>query len=268
MSYTVAADGEYDFTLDYTVVDMPTFTAKPSVPYGTNRVFIRGTMTGWGDPAPEADELIYNADTSTYSVVYGLEATSGSDAHQFKFASQAWGGPLDLNGDQFTFSDDENALPLEGTGNIAVKPEVSTAYNFSISFAESTTGEVKVEEAPIYIRGGIYGTGDWGTDETMRLNFEPSDEGNPTEAGHVYSSVVTTTGPGFFKIADEGWGGSFGFNYGTSSEEGAVTEIQLGSPLQLVGGGDSGNISFQHPAGTYRFSFDDVTKQITVTSVE
>lgn len=268
LSYEVSAAGDYDFSLDLSDVAKPKFTAKPSVPYGANRVFIRGTMTGWGDPAPAEDELIYNADTSTYSVVYGLEAVSGSDAHQFKFASQAWGGALDLNGDQFTFYQGDDALPLEGDGNIAVKPTISTAYNFSISFAASATGEVKVEQAPVYIRGGIYGTGDWAADETMRLNFEPSDEGNPTEAGHVYSSVVTTTGPGFFKIADEGWGGSFGFNYGTSSEEGAETVIQLGVPLQLVGGGDSGNISFQQPAGTYRFSFDDVSKQITVTNVE
>ena len=270
LSYEVVTEGEYDFVLDLSDPSKPKLTAKPSVPYGSNRVFIRGTMTDWSDPAPAADELIYNADTSTYSVVYGLEAVSGSDAHNFKFASQAWGGPLDLGGDQFTFYQGDDALPLEGDGNIAVKPTKSTSYNFSISFAGSATGEVKVEEAPIYIRGGIYGDGSWSADPTMQLNFEPSDASKPTEAGHVYSSVVTTTGPGFFKVADQDWGGAFGFNYGASAEQEAAgtNAIQLGVPLQLTDGSDSKNISFQHPAGTYRFSFDDVTKQITVSRVE
>lgn len=268
LSYAVSAAGDFDFTLDLSDVSKPKFTAKPSVPYGANKVFIRGTMTGWGDPAPAEDELKYNADKSTYSVIYGLEGVTGSDKHQFKFASQAWGGALDLGPSEFDFSTDGETLVAGG--NIEVQPADSTAYEFSISFANGPKGVVKVADAPIYIRGGIYGSGDWGTDDTMRLNFEPSKADDPTEAGHVYSSIVTTTGPGFFKVADADWGGAFGFNYGTSEEQekAGTNKVELGVALQLVSGGDSKNISFQHPAGKYRFSFDDVTKQLTVTSVE
>mgnify|MGYP001038386315 CR=1 FL=1 len=267
LTFVVDADADHDFFLNYSDASAPTLTVKLNVPYGAEDVYIRGTMTGWGDPAPAEDKLEYNADTRTYSVIYGLEADGN---HNFKFASQAWGGALDLGGNQFTFSEDEGAESLSGDGNVVVAPAKSTAYEFSISFAETAVGVLKVQEAPIYIRGGIYGTGDWAADETMRLNFEPSDADNTTEAGHVYSSVVTTTGTGFFKVADLDWGGSFGFNYGASAEQetAGTNAIVLGEALQLTGGGDSKNISFPHPAGTYRFSSDDVTKQITVTAVE
>jgi hypothetical protein len=267
LSLVIETGGEFDFVLDYSDTAAPTLFVQRGVPYGTQKVYIRGTMTGWGDPAPESDEMVWDKASRTYSVVYGLEADGN---HNFKFASQAWGGPLDLGGSAFDFSTDDDALALSGDGNVVVTPTKSTAYHFSIDFDGVAKGILKVQEAPIYIRGGIYGSGDWAADETMRLDFEPSDEGNTTEAGHVYSSVVTTTGTGFFKVADEGWGGSFGFNYGASAEQetAGTNVIELGTPLQLTGGNDSKNISFQEPAGTYRFSFNDVTKEITVTKVD
>lgn len=267
LSLVVASDGEFDVVLDLSDVANPTLLVQPGVPYGTEKVYIRGTMTGWGDPAPDEDEAKYNEDTREYSVIYGLEA---GGTHAFKFASKAWGGALDLGPGAYDLSTEDGALTINEGGNFEVSPTESTAYEFSISFDGRTKGELKVVEAPIYIRGGIYGSGDWGADETMRLNFEPSDAGNNAEASHVYSSIVTTTGTGFFKIADEGWGGSFGFNYGASAEQDAAgtNVIELGVPFNTTSGGDSKNISFQQPAGQYRFSFDDVTKQLTVTAID
>ncbi len=263
LSFTAANANVYNFILDLSDTDTPSFKVEQAAPLGLLPVFIRGTMTGWGDPAPTEDEIVYNPANRTYSVIYGLEAASGDDKHQFKFASQAWGGPVDLGPDAFTFSTDPDALPLVAGGNIEVQPPKSTSYQFQISYAEGPVGVLKVSEAPIYIRGGIYGSGDWAADETMRLNFIPTNPGKPDEAGHVYSSVVTTSGTGFFKIADFDWGGAYGFNYGAATDG---VQVVLGEPLQLIGGGDSKDIGFQHPAGQYLFSFDDVTKQLTVTA--
>ena len=187
-----------------------------------------------------------------------------------KVADASWGGAIDLGTANVTFSDDAGALTLSGDGNINVAPSTSTVYEFSLSFADSDVGELKVVEAPVYIRGGIYGSGDWGTDETMRLNFEPSDAANATEGGSTFSSVVTTTGTGFFKIADADWGNDFGVNYGASAEQetAGTNVIVLGVPFSTTQGNDSKNISFQEPAGDYRFSFNNETKELTVTAIE
>lgn len=265
MSITIAEDGEYDFILDYSDATAPTFYVIKGVPYGSNDIYIRGTMTGWGDPAPAEDQMVYNKDARTYSVVYGLEAGSN---HNFKFASQAWSGPVDQGYAAYDFST-EGETVTDDFGNMQVVPSKSTAYQFVIDFNGKAKGEVKVVEAPIYIRGGIYGTGDWGADESMRLNFEPTTvETSDNEASHVYTGVVTTTGTGFFKIADSDWGNAIGFNYGASAEQEAAgtNVIELGVPMTLTGGNDSKNISFQEPAGEYKFVFDDVNKTLTVTA--
>ncbi|WP_111978129.1 pullulanase-associated domain-containing protein [Algibacillus agarilyticus] len=275
ISFTPAVEGVYDFIIDYSepatevssaAVTNPTLKVVQAAPLGVDPVFIRGTMTGWGDPAPDEDEIVWDAETRTYSVIYGLEANG---THNFKFANQAWGGPVDKGGDAFTAG--AESIPLtnvgpDAAGNISVTPTTSTAYQFSIDY-NGSEGVLSVKEVPIYIRGGIYGTGDWAADETMRLNFVATDDQNPTEAGHTFTSTLTTTGPGFFKIADADWGGAFGVNYGIAADS-DNNLITLGEPKQLSGGSDSTDISFQEPAGDYIFSFNDVTKVLTVTTAQ
>lgn len=267
LTLTIDSDGEFDIVLDYTDVDSPTLLVQRGVPFGSEQVFIRGSMSGWANPAPDADEAKYNQDTRAYSLIYGLE---GGGTHEFKFASQVWGGALDLGPDQFDISDDVGALEIGDNGNLTVTPTKSTAYEISISYDGVTKGVLKIQEAPFYIRGGIYGSGDWSADETMRLNFEPTDADNTAEAGHIYSSIVTTNNTGFFKIADAGWGGDFGINFGASAEQetNQTNVIELGVPFQTVSGDETKNISFQAPPGQYRFSFNHETKELTVTAVQ
>jgi len=262
-SFTAEREGGHIFVLDLSTPSAATFKVETPKPFGKDALFIRGTVTGWGDPAPDADEMLWNPEDRTYSVIYGLEKDGN---HNFKFASQAWGGPLDIGASAFDFSDDGE--DLSGDGNITVSPAKSTSYLFSISYATADP-VLKVEEAPLYLRGGVTVTG-WGAADANQLMFAATDEGSPSEASHVYSIEVDYAGgPSAFKIADGDWGGALGYNYGTDADD---VSVELNTPLTLYSAnsdadiGDSKNINIDVPAGTYIFSFEDgVTKTLTVT---
>ncbi|MCW9081989.1 MAG: hypothetical protein OQK09_10805, partial [Colwellia sp.] len=255
LSFTSDA-AEYDFILNMSDPAAPTLEIKPALPWGSDPVYIRGSLNGWG--APAADEMKWDADSRTYSVIYGLEADG---THNFKFADANW-GPVNLGTGEVTFSDEGETLG--GDGNIQVSVAKATSYQFEVSFDVDGNEVVKVSEAPLYLRGGITGTG-WGADAGNQLGFMATDAGNTAEASHTYSLEVNYPGGAAqFKVADEGWGGNFGYNYGV---EVADTAVELGVPLTLVN--SNNNILIDVPAGTYIFSFEDgVTKTMTVTAKE
>jgi hypothetical protein len=254
LSFTSAA-AEYDFILNMADPAAPTLEIKPALPWGSDPVYIRGSLNGWGTPA--ADEMKWDGDSRSYSVIYGLEAEG---THNFKFAHESW-GPVNLGTAEVTFSDEGETLG--GDGNIQVSVAKATSYKFEVSYATADP-VVKVSEAPLYLRGGITGTG-WGADDGNQLGFIATDAGNTAEASHTYSLEVDYPGGAAqFKVADEGWGGNFGYNYGV---EVADTAVELGVPLTLVN--SNNNIVIDVPAGTYIFAFEDgVTKTMTVTAKE
>jgi len=254
LSFT-SVEAEYDFILNMSDPMAPTIEVKPALPWGSDPVYIRGSINGWGTPA--ADEMKWDGDSRSYSVIYGLEA---GGTHNFKFAHESW-GPVNLGTGEVTFSDEGETLG--GDGNIQVEVAKATSYKFEVSYATADP-VVKVSEAPLYLRGGITGTG-WGADDGNQLGFIATDAGNTAEASHTYSLEVNYPGGAAqFKVADEGWGGNFGYNYGV---EVADTAVVLGETLTLVN--SNNNILIDVPAGTYIFAFEDgVTKTMTVTAKE
>ena len=252
LSFTSVA-AEYDFILNISDPAAPTLEIKPALPWGSDPVYIRGSLNGWGTPA--ADEMKWDGESRSYSVIYGLEADG---THNFKFAHASW-GPVNLGTGEVTFSDEGETLG--GDGNIQVSVAKATSYKFEVSYATAEP-VVKVSEAPLYLRGGITGTG-WGADDGNQLGFMATDTGNTAEASHTYSLEVNYPGGAAqFKVADEGWGGNFGYNYGV---EVADTAVVLGEPLTLVN--SNNNILIDVSAGTYIFAFEDgVTKTMTVTA--
>lgn len=244
---------EYDFVLDMSDPAAPTIEIKPALPFGSTPVFIRGSVNGWS--SPDFDELKWDADKQSYSVIYGLEADGN---HAFKFADASW-GVVNLGFNEVTISDDADAIAVtDDGGNMRVSVAKSTSYQFEVIF-DSADPVVKVSEAPLYLRGSIT---DWGASDVNQLMFVASDDGNTAETSHTYSIEVVVTGPGEFKVADEGWGGSFGYNYGV---EVADTAVELGVALELVK--SNNNIKIDLPAGTYIFAFEDgVSKTMTVTA--
>ncbi|RHW77759.1 hypothetical protein [Colwellia sp. RSH04] len=251
LSFTPDSAAEYDFVLDLSNPEMPSIEIKPALPFGTTPVFIRGSVNGWS--SPEADEVLWNASERSYSVLYGLEAGGN---HAFKFADASW-GTVNLGFNDVTIADDSIAVTDDG-GNMRVVVEKSTSYKFEVNF-DTAEPVVKVSEAPLYLRGSIT---DWGASDANQLMFMGSDAGNTAETSRTYSMEVTISGPGEFKVADEGWGGSLGYNYGV---EVAGTKVELGVALTLVQ--SNNNIGIDLPAGTYLFSFEDgVSKTMTVTA--
>lgn len=254
LSFT-SETAEYDFILDMSDPMAATLEVKPAIPWGSDPVYIRGSLNAWGTPA--ADEMKWNESSRSYSVIYGLEA---GGTHNFKFAHASW-GPVNLGTAEVTFSD--GGETLGGDGNIQVEVAKSASYKFEVSYATADP-VVKVSEAPLYLRGGITGSG-WGADDGNQLGFTATDAGNTAEASHTYSLEVNYAGGAAqFKVADEGWGGDLGYNYGV---EVADTVVELGVPLTLIN--SNNNVLIDIPAGTYIFSFEDgVTKSMTVTAKE
>jgi len=252
LSFTSTA-AEYDFILDMSDPAAPTIEIKPALPFGSNAVFIRGSVNGWGNPAE--DEVNWNGDSRSYSVIYGLEADGN---HAFKFADANW-GPVNLGYGDVAISTDADAIEVtDDGGNMRVSVVKATSYKFEISYATADP-VVKVSEAPLYLRGGVTGTG-WGADDGNQLGFIAIDTANSAEASHTYSLEVNYGGGAAeFKVADAGWGGDYGYNYGSD------TPITLGVPLSLDNNGN--NIAIDVVAGTYIFAFEDgVTKTMTVTA--
>jgi hypothetical protein len=261
LSFTSQA-AEYDFILNVADMTAPTIEIKPALPFGSDAVYIRGSVNGWA--APAGDEVIWNADSRSYSVIYGLEADGN---HAFKFADANW-GPVNLGFNEVTVSGAEGTETVtDAGGNMQVVVAKSTTYKFEVSYATADP-VVTVSEAPIYLRGGFT---DWGASETNQLGFMAMDDANTAEASHIYSLEVDYPGgASSFKIADEGWGGTLGYNYGTAADD---VQLELGVPLTLYSAnsdesiGDSKNINVTLDAGTYIFAFEDgVTKIMTVTS--
>jgi hypothetical protein len=257
LSFT-SAQAEYYFNLDLSDVTMPKLEIVKGAPWGTNTVYVRGSINGWG--VPGADKMIWDADAESYSVIYGIEA--GGD-HQFKFASEDWSS-VNLGFDDVTFSGDADAVTVTNVGgNMGLNVSKSSTYLFNVSFDAMGKEVVKVSEAPIYLRGGVTASS-WGADAGNQFTFMPTDAANTAEASHTYTIEVTYAGgENEFKVADANWGGSFGYNYGAA--DGASADIVLGEAFPLAK--SNNNMKLDIPAGTYIFTlFDGENKTMTVTA--
>ena len=249
LSLLVTDENEYDFVLDLSDVASPLFTVIPGKPLGNVAVFIRGSLNGWG--APAADEIQYDDETRTYSVLYGLKASDS--AYQFKFASEDW-STVDLGYDAFDLSDDADAIPLSNVGgNIGITVDKSSSYLFELNFAAARP-VLKVSELPIYVRGGMNG---WGSDN--QLTFQVSDADDSPESGHVYSSRIMLDADNvFFKVATDDWAT---INLGAPTDDGLT--IEVGQEVELFS--TNGNLAINPAiAGEYLFIFNERAKTLVV----
>jgi hypothetical protein len=261
-TYTPERDGKHVYVLNLSDSSAPTFKVETPRPFGTEKVYVRGSMNDWG--VVDGSEINWDLESRTYSVIYALEA---GGTHAFKFASATW-APINLGFAQVELSEDADAEEITGVGgdgnDIGVSVDKTSTYKFEISY-QTADPVVKVSEAPLYLRGGVT-TNDWGfTSEVNQLTLITTDEEKTNEASQTYSLEVEYAGGAkAFKVADEGWGGTYGYDYGVELKG---TNVELGVALPLTYKGE--NIGIDVPAGTYIFAFEDgVTKTMTVTAKE
>jgi hypothetical protein len=262
-TYTPERDGNHAFVLNLSDSSAPTFKVETPRPFGTEKVYLRGSMNDWGVVDPS--QINWDLESRTYSVIYALEAEG---AHNFKFASASW-SPVNLGFKEVGLSEDGDAETIiaagDDGGNLSVAVDKTSTYKFEISY-QTADPVVKVSEAPLYLRGGVVpGYGDWSAAEATQLNLITTDEDKTNEASQVYSLEVEYAGGATaFKVADADWGGALGYDYGVELKG---TNVELGVALPLTYKGE--NIGIDVPAGTYIFAFEDgVTKTMTVTAKE
>ncbi|MDB2373386.1 hypothetical protein N9W11_02375 [Psychrosphaera haliotis] len=251
---TVPKTDNYDLILDLSDLNAPKFKAFYA-PFGSTKVYIRGALNGWG--APDSDALVYNQDEQSYSVLYGLEAST--DSYPFKFASADW-STQDIGFSSVTLSEDADALSVSETGgNMQITVGETSTYLFKLTFNPndfSQKPELKISNVPIYIRGGMNG---WG--ETNKLAFVPTDSGNSNEAGKtLISEVELPLGSLEFKVASSDWS-TVDLGSSTDGKEAVV----IGESIGLGKAGDNNLIITPTEAGDYTFKLDVGTKTLTVT---
>jgi hypothetical protein len=265
-TYTPERDGNHLYVLNLSDSSAPTFKVETPRPFGTEKVYLRGSMNDWG--VVDASEINWDLESRTYSVIYALEAEG---THEFKFADANW-GPITLGLAQVELSEDADAEEITAKGgdgnNFGVSVDKTSTYKFEISY-QTADPVVKVSEAPLYLRGGVT-TNDWEfTTEVNQLTLITTDDdpltGNSAEASQTYSLAVEYAGgAAAFKVADADWGGALGYDYGVELDG---TTVELGVALPLTYKGK--NIGIDVPAGSYIFAFEDgVTKTLTVTAKE
>lgn len=245
LSITIPADGEYRFALDAINGDAPVLTVTNADAFPAQS-FIRGGFNGWGTDNP----LSYVG-----KGVYQTTINISSGQHAFKVASEDW-STVDLavaseSGDQVEI-DLSSATDLTGPRNpnmVLTAPETAD-YLFTVSAAGFTStadaqggatlwvvANEPYQGTPVFLRGGFNG---WGTDNEMAFTGEAS----------YRADIELDVGEYQFKVASEDWST---VNIGGGDD----TELVVGSPLEVVDGAGTPNLSTTiTEADAYTFTLD------------
>ncbi len=230
--------------------------APDVVPYGANAIYIRGDLTGWANPAPAEDEILYEGG-GIYRIA--LPLVGGTEIN-FKVATGDWDNNLTVNlggtaGDVVVDEGVDYDL-VEGGDNLKFTPPLDGNYVFEVDAFDTTAPVLNVfNEEPypgstIYLRGIA---GDWGATATNAMTYD---------GGGIYTlQIDLPAGPQAFKVADADWGP---VNFGVGLADVVVVE---GEP-KLLGGTE--NLEIDLPiADSYLFTFDSShldTPTMTVTN--
>jgi pullulanase len=212
-----------------------TVGAPDVVPYGSNAVFVRGTLNDWG--TRDAFEYIGEGE---YRIAIALSAGD----YEFKIASEDWstvdfGALSDADKDVV----ENQSEPLTRSGaNMIFNAAIDATYVFSLdaSNPENPTLTLFNEEpfvgTAIYVRGTL---NDWGV--TDELSYQGKG---------IYTFTKTLSAASYeFKIASEDWST---VDYG-SGEGDASVMIGTAEQLSVAGANMTLDIAEQ---GEYQFVFD------------
>jgi len=127
--------GTYLFTLNAAVPTAPVLTVSEFVPYGATKVFLRGSMNGWG----EASQFVYSAGLYQFS----MPLTAGD--YEFKFASADWSTVnYGAGSDGQAVTVGQNKTLAASNDNLRISIADSGTYLFTVNAATPTAPVLKV----------------------------------------------------------------------------------------------------------------------------
>ena len=127
--------GTYVFTLNAAVPTAPVLTVSEFVPYGATKVFLRGSMNGWG----EASQFVYTGGLYQFSI----PLTAGD--YEFKFASADWSTVnYGAGSDGQTVTVGQNKTLAQSNDNLKINIAEGGTYLFTVNAATPTAPVLKV----------------------------------------------------------------------------------------------------------------------------
>jgi len=127
--------GTYQFTLNAAVPTAPVLTVSEFVPYGATKVFLRGSMNGWG----ETSQFVYTAGLYQFSIAL----TAGD--YEFKVASADWSTVnYGAGSDGQAVTVGQNKTLAATNDNLKMNISANGTYLFTVDAATPTAPVLKV----------------------------------------------------------------------------------------------------------------------------
>lgn len=218
------------------------------VPYGDEKIFIRGTINGdWANPAPAANELVYEKD-GIYSARFDLAVGN----YNFKVASANWtGAVVDKGATSGAAQTVTVGAPKLMDGSADLKLNITTAgeYRFELNALNAATPTITVVNTDVYAGTQLYVRGD-----VTSPAWDTVDESNDLVHGgnSVYEAVLNLAANNgdfefySFKVANSTW------NTEWSAAQGPIV---LWEPKDFASGGGNQHLTVPE-TGNYRFELD------------
>lgn len=251
ISLTVAADANYEFTIDATDPEAPVLTV---IEVPLKRVmYVKGTLNEWSN----SQAMVYEGN-NLYTSIFTLDAAD----YEFKVADANWTDDTNFGaaaGDEMLDIDVAKSLVFgEGVAqNITMTIADAGNYKFTLDATDPAAPILTVSNAAPYGATQMYVKGsmnEWSNAKAMEYLGD-----------NIYSSTYTLDVTAYeFKVADADW--SEATNFGAASGEEA---IELSTAKTLVfGEGIAQNMTLDITVpGDYTFTLDATDPSAPIITV-
>ena len=220
--------------------------APDVVPYGSEVVYLRGSMNGWG-----TDTAFNYEGDGIYRATYTLEA--GTE-YAFKVANADWDNPNVGGQAGSTTVTEEVTYSLNGGENLNFTADETALYEFIFDAGDLDNLTLLVSKdnpffgTAVYVRGGMNG---WGTDNEMTYTGDK-----------VFTAYLNVDAGDYeFKVASEDWST---VDYGAPADTDEARNMVPGDVFDTsTGGGPNFRLSIAD-SEEYAFIFDTSAEVNTV----
>ncbi len=255
ITLNITEAGNYTFSLDASVPDVPVLTVVNAIPFGSATLYLKGEMNEWGGNL-EGFDFTY-ADNN-----YTLITTVPAGLHQFKIADADWNDAATLGavaGDEAIVAGEAKTLTLLDEANLTFEFAADTLYRINVDATDKNAPVLSVDvHVPfagrtMYLKGEMNG---WGGElEGYAFTYAAS--------GIFTLDTTLAAGPYNFKIADVDWADDS--TVGAATDDGTVV---LGEGKTLVLPGDDNLFIEVSEEKSFHFTLDASIPSAPVLTVE